>query len=73
MPQPHERVTQSKRHIIMNNFIGGIAWGLGVTIGLSIVLALLGLLSSAIGLVPFVGEFVSQIIEYIERSDPGLR
>ena len=72
MAQPHERVHQSKKNMLINNFLGGIAWGLGVTIGLSIVLALLTLLTNVIGVVPIVGEFVSQVIVYIEKSNPRL-
>jgi hypothetical protein len=71
--QPHERVNQSKHDIIVNNFLGGIAWGLGVTIGLSIVLAVLGLLANAIGVVPFVGNFVSEVIKYLNQNNPHLR
>ena len=59
--------------MIVNNFLGGIAWGLGVTIGLTIVLALLGVLVNAVGVVPVVGDFIVQIIDYIEQADPGLR
>ena len=73
MTQPHNRIHQSKRQMILNNFLGGIAWGLGVTVGLSIILALLGILMNAIGFVPVVGDFVIQVTEYVEQADPGLR
>lgn len=73
MKQPYTRVNDSKKEVLFNNFLGGIAWGLGVTIGLSIVLALLGILSNAIGLIPFIGEFVKQIIEYIQQNSTQVR
>ena len=73
MTQPHNRIHQSKKQMILNNFLGGIAWGLGVTIGLSIVLTVLGYIANNAGFVPIVGDFIVQIIEYIGQADPGLR
>lgn len=71
--QKYERVNLSKKQLIINNFLGGIAWGLGVTIGLSVVLAILGLLANVIGVVPIVGNFVSEIIKYVSQNNPNLR
>lgn len=57
--QPYEKVERSKKHIIINNFVGGISWGLGATLGLAIVLAILGLVINNLGFVPFLGDFIS--------------
>lgn len=69
----HEYIHKSKKEIFINNLLGGVAWGIGATVGLSIVLALLSILGNAIGFVPIVGDFVSQVINYIQQNDPGIR
>ena len=70
-----EKYEGARRHlkdIVFNNFLGGIAWGLGATIGLSIVIAILSLILKNINLVPFIGNFVSQITNYVLQNNPQL-
>lgn len=71
--EPHEKVYRSKKEIILHNFLGGIAWGLGVTVGLSIVITLLSFIGSKVNFIPFIGEFISQIINYVTTSGNHLR
>lgn len=72
--QPYERaVIKSKRKIFLNNFIGGIGWALGVTIGFSLLIAMLGILSDYIGLVPFIGSFISDIIDFVLSYNKNLK
>lgn len=68
MSEPYERVVMRKRHIILNNFIGGISWGLGATLGLAIVLTVLGFILSKLDWIPVVGEFVSKISVYVSQK-----
>ncbi len=70
--EKYERVKRSFKDIIFNNFVGGIAWGLGATVGVSIVIAILGLILKNVNLVPFVGNFVSQITNYVLQNNPQL-
>ena len=50
-----------KRDIILGNFLGGLAWGLGSVLGASIIVAaLLGILGS-VNFVPGVGDITNQI------------
>ncbi len=70
--EKYEAVKRHFKDIIFNNFLGGIAWGLGATVGVSIVIAILGIVLKSINLVPFVGEFVSQITNYVLQNNPHL-
>jgi hypothetical protein len=68
----HEEIHKSRKHIFFNNFLGGIAWGLGATVGVSIFLAIVAFILSKINLIPYVGEFVSNIASYVLKDNPNL-
>lgn len=71
--EKHEEVDKKKiSQILWHNFLGGIAWGLGITLGATIILALGGFLLSKIDYVPFVGSFVLNIIEFVQQNNPNL-
>jgi len=72
METKHESVKGPLRRIFINNFIGGVAWGLGATVGAAILLAILGFVFSQINLVPVVGSFVSQIVEFVVQNNSNL-
>jgi len=72
--QPYENSSKlSRSEIIINNFMGGISWGLGATVGLSLFFVVLGVLSKEVNLVPVVGTFVSQVINYILTTNHNLQ
>lgn len=57
--------------IIIKNFLGGIAWGVGSLVGATVVVALIVAILKSINFVPLIGDFVTQILQYIEtRSLP---
>lgn len=70
--EKHEHVRKGLKQILINNFIGGIAWGLGATVGGTIILALLGYLLSRINLVPIVGVFATQITDFVLQNSSNL-
>ncbi|MBI2591016.1 MAG: hypothetical protein HYW33_04100 [Candidatus Blackburnbacteria bacterium] len=70
--EPNERVHRSIGKIIWNNFWGGIAWGLGVTVGLSILFGAIGFLGSKVNWVPVIGKFVQQVTQYAEGNRPRI-
>lgn len=72
MAQKYEGVTLSRKTIFFNNLVGGIAWGLGATIGLGLFLALLGYIASQADLVPVVGNFVSEVLNFVIRKNGNL-
>ena len=63
----------SLHEIIINNFIGGIAWALGATVGISIIFTILGIIAQQINLVPIVGSFVSHIIDFILATNSNFK
>lgn len=66
--EPFEKVERSKKQIIINNFLGGIAWGLGATIGLTALLAIIGFLVSKIDWMPIIGNVISTGFESAIQS-----
>lgn len=60
----------SKKEIIVRNLIAGIFRGVGVGIGVTIISALLILLLQRIVKlnIPIIGEYVSDIVEIVQKS-----
>jgi len=71
--QPYENASKlSKKEIIINNFLGGIFWALGATIGLALIFTILAFIAKNINFVPVIGSFVSQIINFVMANNPNL-
>jgi Na+-translocating ferredoxin:NAD+ oxidoreductase RnfA subunit len=68
----HEQVKASHKQIFVNNFIGGIAWALGATVGLALIVAILTLILKNVNLIPVVGDFVGKTIQFIIEKNPNL-
>lgn len=51
---------------LLSNVIAGISRGLGMTVGTAIILALLGWFLSRFLSVPVIGDYVSDIIDYVQ-------
>lgn len=47
-------MNMSKKEIIMANFLGGLAWGLGTVVGASAVVAILGYILNLFGVFDFL-------------------
>ncbi len=70
--EKYEQIKESRKRIFINNFIGGIAWALGATIGLALIVGILTLILKNASLVPFVGNFVADTIKFIITKNPNL-
>lgn len=70
--EPIERVHRSRKKMIADNFIGGISWSIGVWIGTTLVIALIVFLLSKANYIPFIGDFISQIVNYVSHTNPRL-
>lgn len=52
--------------IIRTNFLVGLSRGVGMTVGTAIFLALLFYVLSNIVTMPFIGEYIAELIEWVE-------
>ncbi len=68
----YQQVDKKRKTIFIDNFIGGIAWALGATVGLAIIIALLTIILKNTNLIPFVGNFVAEVIQFVITKNPNL-
>lgn len=68
MPDDNLRIYKKKRHIMLDNFLGGIAWGLGTVVGISIIAVVAGFLISKIDLIPIIGDWLANVLHYTQAS-----
>ena len=61
----YTRVHLSPMRLMLNNFLGGIAWGFGVVLGGTIVVAIVLFLFSKLDTVPLIGDFIGRIMDQI--------
>lgn len=66
------RVTMSLHRIILNNFLGGVAWGTGTVIGASIVVGTIIWALNQIGLFQLVGGSIQGFQETFRQSVESL-
>ena len=64
---------QSRKRIMLTNFLAGISRGFGIVIGMTVVLAIFIWILAQLVSLPFVGEFFEkvegQIQEYMEKTN----
>lgn len=66
--EAHEKLYRSRKRIIVDNFLGGISWSLGVTFGATIVFALIAFILTKINYVPIVGQFILNILKFVNDN-----
>jgi hypothetical protein len=72
--EPYENAQKrSFKDTIFYNFVGGMAWALGATVGLSLIIWGLTVIAQNVNFVPIVGDFVSKIIDFIFATNPNLK
>jgi hypothetical protein len=59
---------KNRKSIIIDNFIGGISWGLGSVIGATIIVGILGLIIVNTKRVPIIGDAVKVIVDQVENG-----
>ncbi|OGY23439.1 MAG: hypothetical protein A2172_04390 [Candidatus Woykebacteria bacterium RBG_13_40_15] len=63
----HSRVHLPTGRVILNNFLGGLAWGVGTVLGATIVVGLVIIILSKISSIPIIGDFIGNILNEIQR------
>jgi len=53
---------KSRWKILIDNFLGGIAWSLGTFVGLGLLAVIVGYVISKIDLIPILGTWIAQIM-----------
>lgn len=53
---------------MLDNFLGGIAWGLGTVVGISLIAVTVGFLISKIDLIPIIGDWLANVLRYTQAS-----
>ena len=64
----YEKVKRPFKDIILNNFLGGIAWAVGATLGFSVIIFLLTYVFKNVDWIPFIGNFVSDLTSYVLQN-----
>ncbi len=64
--EQYEKVHRSSKKMLLDNFLGGISWSLGVFVGGTIVIGAISLIFSKIDLIPVIGDFVAEITRYVQ-------
>jgi hypothetical protein len=59
---------EPKRTIFFKNFIAGLGWMTGVTVGFTILVAAVRFLFNWIGGLPLVGEWLAEIITWTNKA-----
>ena len=54
--------------MLFNNFLGGIAWGVGVGVGTTLFATFMFFLLTKIDYVPLVGDFVANVMKYMSAN-----
>ncbi len=67
----HNDIYRARKKILLDNFLGGIAWGLGTVTGgtlvLTVVIIVISYLLGKIELVPIIGEWVQAITQEVAK------
>lgn len=56
------------KKIIINNFVGGMFWGVGLTLGAAVLIAIFGYTLSKVNYIPIVGTFVGEVQQFIAEN-----
>lgn len=57
-----------KKDIVIGNFLGGLAWGVGSVLGATIVIAVLVSVLRTINFIPFIGNFAAGVVDEVQQK-----
>lgn len=56
-------VNASARHKFLTGLLGGLGWGIGLTVGTAVFFGIIGFIIAKIDFVPIIGQFLSEVIK----------
>ncbi len=62
----HTRIHISTWRMVLNNFLGGLFWGLGTVLGATLVVGLVIIILGQLNSVPVIGNFISDILRSLQ-------
>lgn len=65
------KLYEDKRKLLWYNFLIGVSHGVGTVFGASIVVTLFVFILAQFKWVPFIGEFISQVLDYLKNTPAG--
>ena len=63
----HTRIHISTGKVILNNLLGGLAWGFGTVLGATVVVGIVIFILSKLNTIPIIGDFFSNILQGIQQ------
>ena len=63
----HYDIHRSRKKMLLDNFIGGIAWGFGTVIGGTLIILLIGYILSKVELIPILGDWVHAVTVEVQK------
>ncbi|OGD86105.1 hypothetical protein A3B51_03135 [Candidatus Curtissbacteria bacterium RIFCSPLOWO2_01_FULL_41_18] len=64
-------VGQSTGKNFLRGLVGGLGWGIGITLGTTVIIALFGFIVSKIDLIPLIGHFTAEVIKAAQQNLKG--
>lgn len=71
--KPEQVYTKSRHRILFDNFLGGLAWGLGSILGATIVVGVLGAAIVFTKKIPFIGDIVTIVGQQVQNGIEEIR
>lgn len=68
MTEPQTKIYTKRSTLMINNFLGGISWGVGSVIGATLVVSILALILAQTSHIPLIGTIVESVMTEIEKQ-----
>lgn len=70
--EPYEKVERSRKDIIVNNFLGGLFWGIGSTVIFVLLTIISGIIISKIDVPKLMSGFLTSTVQSTAKENPQL-
>ena len=67
----YKKVERSLGKILVFNFLGGIAWSLGVLIGAGLIFSIIAYFVRQVDFIPILGDFLAKVIQSAQTNIPS--